>query len=442
MKRHAQWFAGLALLAVLAAALSTSPLWMAPQRADAATPISGAYTATAGTGGTTSGLLVKFESAGVIITATAVTDSVLGVCEQTADADALTRYAPMGTRATVTSGELIALGNLLTAGTGGKAFVLDTDDASTQRTCGIALSAASAADEDVTVLLMPGTAEQRFTLAGDLVVSGTGALTTGTGAIALNGDVTVASGKDLVLPGGAAYLAFTGATNDLQVLAADQGTATRTLTIPDCGASDKYVVITTASNGKITNAEVNVSASIERSKMDEEELAVCGVPFQALRNDDGTVMDATGGAGLFSLSCGGFGTGTVVVAGEAASGNSKTDTLQFEFIVPPEYVASGDVRLVVTATETVGAATTATTLSGEVYESDGEGAVGADILASWDATDVTMGYATFTGTITDAGLVAGDRLILFVRIVTNDTSGSVGTVANIGKVEVQLDIKG
>ncbi len=161
--------------------------------ARAATPISGAYTAKAGSGGVTTKTFVKLSAAGTVVKATAVTDMVVGVCEITAAADAQTRYAPIGTRGTVTSGEAIAVGELLTAGTGGKAFVLDTDDASTQRWCAMAITAVDAADNDVTVLLVAGSAEQRLAVTGalktqaSLIVPGflTGATTSAADSLAI-----------------------------------------------------------------------------------------------------------------------------------------------------------------------------------------------------------------------------------------------------------------
>ncbi len=132
----------------------------------AATPVTSSWTATAGTGGVTTKTFVKLSAARKIVAATAVTDKAIGICEQTAVANAITKYAPMGTRTVVTSGEAIVVGDLLTTGTGGKAFVLDTDDASTQRYAALALTAASGADEDVTVILVGGVVEQHNNLPG------------------------------------------------------------------------------------------------------------------------------------------------------------------------------------------------------------------------------------------------------------------------------------
>ena len=150
------------ILAVFAAAFVVFTAGWFEKPAPAASPVAGAFSAKAGSGGVTAKTFVKLSAARTIVASTAVTDSVVGVCELTAAANALTRYAPAGTEATVTSGELIAVGDLLTTGTGGKAFVLDADDASTQRVAAMALTAASGADEDVTVVVLASAVEQRL----------------------------------------------------------------------------------------------------------------------------------------------------------------------------------------------------------------------------------------------------------------------------------------
>lgn len=192
----------------------------------------------------------------------------------------------------------------------------------------------------------------------------------------------------------------------------------------------------------ILNADINAAAAIARSKLAEDALQVYGIPLQTLKNDDGSTLAAAAAAGKFGISSGGLGTGTLTLDGEAASGNSKTSTAMFEFALPPEYVAAGDVSLCVKVYESVGAATVATTFSCEVYESDAEGGVGSDLAGTPDVTDVTTAWQLSTTAITAAGLVAGDRLVVFLRIVCNDTGAAVGTIAQIGAVYLKVDIKG
>ena len=170
-------------------------------------------------------------------------------------------------------------------------------------------------------------------------------------------------------------------------------------------------------------------------------LKTAKIPFQDLRNNDFTVIDATPALGKFSFSDGGFGTGTITVDGQAASGAPAiTSTLQFEWTIPADYVADADIRLVVNGRETVGAATAQTTISGEVYESGGDGTVGADLAASWDDTDLDVaGWAEKTLTVTDTTLAPGDKLRIYIRIVTDDTGGAVGTIAAIGEITMKYD---
>jgi hypothetical protein len=147
---------GTAALAVVFVALVAMIWTSAPQdTAYAAGASNAALTATA-SGTVTAGRFVKLTAANTIASATACTDMVVGVCEFTAATTTLTRYAPVGTVTTVTSGEACAVGDLLTAGALGKAFKVGTTYATTQRYGAIALTAAGAADVSVTCIVVAG----------------------------------------------------------------------------------------------------------------------------------------------------------------------------------------------------------------------------------------------------------------------------------------------
>ena len=182
--------------------------------------------------------------------------------------------------------------------------------------------------------------------------------------------------------------------------------------------------------------------TIARSDIIQDSAQVYGIELCNLKNNDGSTLSAAAAAGVFGITSAGFGTGTTVVVGEAASGNSKTDTCMFLFTLPVEYVAAGAVVLSLDCRESVGPATVATTFSCEAYKSDGRGAVGANIAGVPSSTDITASWATITSAITASGLSAGDILAVFMRIVTNDGGGAVGTVAQIGKVRLLLAVKG
>lgn len=228
---------GMAMVAIFVATIvSMSTLLVDQPAAYGATPVTGALRAKAGTVGVTTARFVKLEAANTIVPATAVTDAVVGVCELTAVTDALTRYAPAGTQTTVTSGENIAVGDLLTTGTLGKAFVLDVDDTSTQRVAAYALTAASGADESVTVIVLASSVEQRLALGGDVTIADGKGLTVGsaTGGPPL-GEVEIFSAT--AAKGSIKIKQADDANNKITTIASNDAAANATITLPNATAT-------------------------------------------------------------------------------------------------------------------------------------------------------------------------------------------------------------
>ncbi|MBS0206635.1 MAG: hypothetical protein JSS49_27475 [Planctomycetes bacterium] len=157
----------------------------------------------------------------------------------------------------------------------------------------------------------------------------------------------------------------------------------------------------------------------------------------------GAALGATAGtpSGAFGLTVGTFGTNSPKIAGEAASGASKTNKMRRQFALPVEYVGGGNITVRVKAQETVGAATVSTTIDMSVYKVDKAAGIGADLCAT-NAQDVTTAAANADFSVTPTGLVAGDVLDIEVNVVTNDTGGTVGTIVNIFDTEILLDVQG
>ena len=187
------------------------------------------------------------------------------------------------------------------------------------------------------------------------------------------------------------------------------------------------------------------SIPIPRSTLTQEALERYPIALMSgVRNADGTVLDATGASTKFKIVPGGYGSGTLTLQGQNARSGataSQTDTLCFEFTIPPEYDDSADVKLVVHCSAAGGGTVGTKTLDAQVYELSDSGTVGSDICATTIQT-ITTSFADYTFTITDAGLVGGDRLIVFVQTVITETGGSSDKYASIGSIEIQMDIKG
>ena len=210
-------------------------------------------------------------------------------------------------------------------------------------------------------------------------------------------------------------------------------------------AADETVDVLTLAGHQdvIHNGDIATAAAIARSKLDQDDNQVVGIPLVNVRQVDGDTIGADWSADTsLGINAGGWGSGTVTLDANAASGASVTATVMFTTVLPAEYVAGETVQLVVSARESVDAATVATTISAEVYESDGDGTVSADLAGSWDDDDVTTSWADHTLTITPTNLAAGDELVVMLRLVCNDTGGSVGTIAQVGRIKLTADIKG
>ena len=103
------------------------------------------------------------------------------------------------------------------------------------------------------------------------------------------------------------------------------------------------------------------SGLIPRSKLAQDVYATYRRPLSLCRQADGTAMPATAAGGSFGIDSGGWGSGTLLLKGEEANSNQKTDTLLLEFCLPPEYVAGAAVKVDLTARYNTAGSPTLTT---------------------------------------------------------------------------------
>ena len=181
-----------------------------------------------------------------------------------------------------------------------------------------------------------------------------------------------------------------------------------------------------------------ITGQIARATLDEDALQIYGIPIYSLRAADlaGLTLAETAGDHYLVL-----GTNAITLSSEETTSTTKTDVSYAQFILPPEYVAAGDVKIRIK--HWVGGAGTsgASTVDFSVYEQDGNGAVGGDLIDT-EATATTEDTWTTTDfVVTATNLVAGDILIIkFTSVVIENAAGSL-----FGKYDglaVLLDIKG
>jgi len=234
-------------------------------------------------------------------------------------------------------------------------------------------------------------------------------------------------------------LAITCADNSddytLTIVNASHGQAT-TLTIPDIGQATGNLVLLKAAQttaGELKRADLTAETTTYR------------VPLSDLRSTD-TAMGLLGAAagtpaGAFGITVGSHGTASPLVVSEAANGAAITNTTRFAFVLPAEYVAASNVTLRVHAKITA-TATASATLDAQVYESDGEAGISADLCAT-AAIDINGGtdWADRDFTITGTNLVAGDLLDIELTGAADDTGGTKNAIIQIGSVKLLASAK-
>jgi len=179
-----------------------------------------------------------------------------------------------------------------------------------------------------------------------------------------------------------------------------------------------------------------------RASLLQEDAVPYPIPLSAFRWADGLIPETTGAAGKPKLSMGGYGSGTGIFIGEDAQAALKTETLFFDFAIPECYVASETVIIDVTARfNDAGTNTEATkTIDMQCYEIAEAGTAGSDICATAIQT-LTAAMASYSFTITDAGLAPGDLLRVFIQCKLQGDSNGALTI-EVGGATVNLDIRG
>ena len=205
-----------------------------------------------------------------------------------------------------------------------------------------------------------------------------------------------------------------------------------------------YATTFTVPNDAVTNASIISSAAITRAKLAEEEQAVYRIPLQDCRSNTGLVLNATGGDTLFSIANGGIAAGTLTLKGEEAISETETTTLCFEFAMPPEYMAAGAANIAIECKVDESGAGNATTETIDCLAWELADAGTATAILASSAQDMSANgdvFATYTFTPTATDLVAGDKILVFIRTIVTEDAGTA-VYAVIGNIEVRLDIKG
>jgi hypothetical protein len=151
------------------------------------------------------------------------------------------------------------------------------------------------------------------------------------------------------------------------------------------------------------------------------------------RNTNGTALDATGSATNFAISST---PGTSLrLLGASATGLTRTNTATYEVTLPSSYIPGRDVTLTASANRTGTGTAGTNTVDFAAYRIADDGTQGADLVTT-TAQAITGTAADYAFTVTGTGLVPGDRLLLSVVTVMQETGAVNPLTAQVNSIRV------
>lgn len=156
---------------------------------------------------------------------------------------------------------------------------------------------------------------------------------------------------------------------------------------------------------------------------------------------DGSVLAPSAGAGKLGIgTTATFGSpATLSLVTEVANSSTKTDDVEYEVTLPPDYVAGSAITVAVTQAITIGAGTLSTkTLTVDAFKVAADGTVGSNLGPA--AQNLTNASSTLSFAITPTGLVAGDKLLIQLQTVLTET-GASNVTANLTSINITSSVK-
>jgi len=181
-----------------------------------------------------------------------------------------------------------------------------------------------------------------------------------------------------------------------------------------------------------------------RSNLAQDPNAVFAVPLVSLRTWDAlaTNLPATGAADDLGLYGGTFASATPKISTGDVHTGGCTRYARFQFQLPVEYDAGASVTLRLHSGMTTTVADTSASVDVECYKSDREAGIGSDLCATAAQSINSLTDADKDFTITPTGLTAGDVLDIRLTIAVVDAATGTAVIADIGAIEMLVDIKG
>ena len=183
---------------------------------------------------------------------------------------------------------------------------------------------------------------------------------------------------------------------------------------------------------------------IARSSLVQDDLQNYVIPFRDWRIADNlsSLIPATAASDDLGMDGETFGTETPFLVTSDAKATTVTQYGRFQFALPPEYVSGQSVRIQVKAGMKTTISDGTATVDFQVYESDDDGGVGADLCATAAQSINSLTQATLNFDVTATSLAAGDLLDCRMTVAITDSATSTAVLGKVSRCSVLADIKG
>ena len=188
----------------------------------------------------------------------------------------------------------------------------------------------------------------------------------------------------------------------------------------------------------------SIVPGITRSSLVQDDLAAFVIPFTRWRIHDNLsgLLPATAAADDLGLDGETFGTESPYLVTSDAKATTVTQYGRFQFGLPPSYVSGQSVRVQIKAGMKTTISDGTATVDVELYKSDDDGGVGADLCATAAQSLNSLTQTTLDFDVTSSGLSAGDLLDVRVTVAITDAATGTAVLGKLSRVSVLADIKG
>lgn len=200
----------------------------------------------------------------------------------------------------------------------------------------------------------------------------------------------------------------------------------------------------TIPDGTIRNVDINSTAAIKPSKLEQQSAQIFPIPLTDARvwDDFRALVPDTAANDDLGLITGTWGTDTPTLQSGDGKATTITRRAGFAFRIPHNFVSAGTLVIRARGGMVTTISDDVATVDLEVYEADLDGGVGSDLCqtSAVSVNSLTKVNADFT--IDATGLVAGDLLYLRLTAAITDAATGTAVIVEVSDINARLTTQG